>query len=184
MERKFDFGKVDYNRNGRKTCRVTAKAELTEDGRFSASACVWNQLGTDILMGGQCFDSLKQDFPELMENEQFAELYNIWENYHLNDMHAGTPEQEAAVREQFINRHRHGYGYRYDYSEACEILKAAGLYEVPDPRPGHEGELYRYGTAWLKEDLPESVVARIESLIGEGVPLKDDFEHQEDPEMA
>lgn len=172
MRKTFDFGKVDGYGRGRNNCQVTAEMKW-EDGNFSASANVWNNLGTDIIMGGQCIDTLYRDYPELRNNAEFCELKDLWEKYHLNDMKAGTTEQEAAVKDWKAQ------GNAYDYEKVCEYLKSIDLYEVKVD--GME-EPYRYGTAWLKEEVPEQDVKRIENLIS-GKFLEADISEEAEEEM-
>ena len=170
MERTLEIQKVDGNKNGRKNCMVTVDLEF-KNGNFSASADLWNFIQSDILMGGQCFDSLLQAYPELKENDLFMESYDLWKKYHLNDMHAGTPAQEAAIKEW------EAAGHNYDYKKACAYLESIGLYEVPietahfsNPNSKHENDkTYKYGHGWLKEEIPAADVERIEYLIENGL---------------
>lgn len=97
---------------------------------------------------GQCWDEMKAMFPEI------APL----EDWHLNDMRAGTPEQTKAVEEWMAA------GNRYDYAKACDILKERGLYIVQ-----HDGRPYAYGSAWLREELPAEIVA-LAQTVGSEVP--------------
>ena len=64
------------------------------DGKFSASGEVWNASGSDIIHGGQCIDSIAAEFPE---SAQAQAINKVWAKWHLNDMRAGTPRQEAAI---------------------------------------------------------------------------------------
>lgn len=78
----------------------------------------------------------------------------IWERWHLNDMRAGDPVQEAAVREWRVDHPR------YEYDEVCMYLAEQGLLI-------HDG--YRYGTKWLKEEVPAEVLNFIfNTMPGEG----------------
>lgn len=89
-----------------------------------------------------------------------AKLRQVWEDWHLNDMQAGTPEQTEALKPFYTTR-------KYpenDYAHACEYLKERGLYEVPDPRQGKEGETYRYGMAWLRVEVPADVLEFLKGL--------------------
>lgn len=180
MNRTIDIQKVDGYGKGRKNCMVSVELELElklNNGNFSASADLWNSNRSDILMGGQCFDDLLNDYPELKDNDVFMETYDLWSKYHLNDMHAGTPEQEEAI-EEWIKEWK-AQGNEYNYKSACEYLKSIGLYEVPvstidletNPqfKDAEEGAMYEYGHSWLKEKIPEHDVERIESLIKKGV---------------
>lgn len=172
MNRTIDIQKVDGYGNGRKSCMVSVELELN-NGKFLASADLWRSDNSDILMGGQCFDELLNDYPELKDNDVFMETYDLWSKYHLNNMHAGTPEQEEAIKEWKAK------GNEYNYKSACEYLMTIDLYAVPvstidlkaNPqfKDAEEGTMYEYGHSWLKEEIPEQDVERIESLIKEGV---------------
>ena len=148
----FNLGKIDYYGRGRKINPVTVEVTLKEkDGKpcFSASATVYNQTKTDILACGQCLDSIAKR----TKNKQFTELYRLWKLYHLNDMHAGTIEQEKAIEDW------ESKGNHYDYTSACDYLKSVGLYEVE-----HNGKPYKYGHAWLYWDIPEYDLKVIQAL--------------------
>ncbi len=184
MERKINIQKVDGCGNGRKSCMVSVELELN-NGNFSAVADLWRQDYSDILMGGQCFDELLNDYPELKDNDVFMEVYDLWNSYHLNDMHAGTPEQEKAIEEW------KSQGNKYDYEKVCEYLKSKGLYEVStstidkEANPKYkncEEKTYKYGHDWLKESILDKDLERIKSLIETGL-VKEDLHKQEDLEL-
>lgn len=73
-------------------------------------------------------------------------FFDVWERWHLNDMTAGDPEQEACLRE---------YGKGLNYEAACKVLDSHGLLV-------HNG--YKYGTKWLREEVPQEVLNYLESL--------------------
>lgn len=80
----------------------------------------------------------------------------VWEQWHLNDMTAGSPAQMAYLRAHPVtDRMNH-------YTAACAALKAAGL--QPDPNYTHNGKPYRYGSAWLKVGVPEDVLTFLAGL--------------------
>lgn len=171
-----NFGKIAFNYGGRKINSADVEVELDECGgdatydchgratgrttpkylALSISGNVWNSRHTDIVMGGQCLDSMKS----YIHTKLFNELYELWNTYHLNDMRAGTPEQETAIK-----RHEAEIGRRMNYKEACEYLKGVGLYEVEYTGPSvgrmYDHEPYVYGHAWLIQDLPDDVVKRV-----------------------
>ena len=91
---------------------------------------------------GQCIDELKA-FSDIKDVDKFID---VWEEYHLNDLHAGTPEQEDALDKEF------GKNYP-DYAIQCAYLKEIGLYEVE-----LNGKPYKYGHAWLFEEVPQDVL--------------------------
>ena len=159
MKKTIDFGKIAFRRK-RRINRVTVDVELDEDSCengpvFSACASVWNCPGTDIVAGGQCLDELSK-FKFLGGNELFRKIRRLWKANHLNDSHVGTPEQEKAVAAHFAR-----VGRAYDYGEACDALKRAGLYEVPDAAGG----TYKYGHGWLYWPIPEGDLAEIKALL-------------------
>ena len=143
------LGKVDADNRGRKINEVDIEWELTPDGRFSASGNVWNSPHTDIVSGGQNLEEIAKMFPK---DERVKRIVEVWRTWHLNDMKAGTPEQEKAIKKWISG------GNRYEYDKAVEYLKGEGLYEVD-----LEGTPYRYGTKWLKEELPSDVRDEIKS---------------------
>lgn len=131
---------------------------------------VWNACHTDIIMGGQCLDSIVEYRDQLSpaNRDLFDFLHDLWKKYHLNGMHAGTPEQEAYV-EKLVTENRYE---DYDYKKICEALKEAGLYEVEFTGKTigkmYDHEPYRYGAAWVIEDLPGDVLLKVEHLIMTG----------------
>ena len=159
MKKTFSFGKVAYRnpnvRNNEVTVDVEWKPNRNGDMVFTACGDVWNNLHTDIYMGGQCLDRL-YEFPSVRNNPTFKKIYHLWKNYHLNDMHPGTAEQEAVLKSYFGDRHA-------EYTEKCEFLKSIGLYEVPHP---DTGEPYQYGHGWIYFDIPKEDIKLIEELLG------------------
>ena len=137
------------NYTGQKTPEYT---ELSISGSIGARFC------------GQCLDEIAIRAGDLCkpERETFRILYDLWKRWHLNGLHAGTPEQEEAVAEW------RAAGNRYDYTAACDMLKERGLYEVTFTGKTvgriYVNEPYRYGHAWVVEDLPESVVEEVMAL--------------------
>ena len=151
MKTILKLGKVDGYGNGRKTCAVEIKVELTDDGRFTASGDLRNSSHTDILMGGQCLDELKDKYESVRNNPKFKQVYQWWKAWHLNDMHAGTEKQESALIEHFGDENR-------DYTEQCEYLESIGLLEDNG---------YKYGTAWLKREIPAEIQEQMRTFIEE-----------------
>lgn len=149
LEKTFELGKIDYFGRGRKINPVTVDVELRDkDGNpvLSICGCVYNQTRTDCVAAGQCLDGIAKH----LHSNQFNELYHLWKLYHLNDLHAGTPEQERAL-EDCPSR---------DYGERCEYLKSIGLYEVM-----HEGKPYKYGHGWIYHEIPSEDLNRIKELL-------------------
>jgi hypothetical protein len=156
MKKIIDCGKIDWNHTGRKVNKAELELKLEEkDGHWCFSCCgsVWNNMHTDILAGGQCLDEMFKH-PELVE---YKEIHTLWSRHHLNDMVAGSPKQEEAVKAWAKRREK--AGKRYDYTEACEMLKKKGL--LVDESYIRNGKPYEYGTAWLTRDIPDEDLTRI-----------------------
>lgn len=154
MKTTIHFGKIDYLGTGKKTCPVTVEIELkqTDKGEeFTASGNIWNHIKTDCYSCGQNLDTIA----EYIKTPLFKKVYRLWKQYHLNGMHAGTIEQDQAIEAWRTNT-----GKRYNYAEVCEMLKAAGLYEVEV-----DGKPYKYGFAWLFRAIPESDIAEIKEIM-------------------
>lgn len=107
------------------------------DGKYKLSMCGEIKKSS----WGQCREEIKKYIVAPRMN--FDRIMEVWEKYHLNDMHAGTQKQEQFIKEH-IKTH--------DYDTICEELKKAGLYEDNG---------YRYGSGWLYEPIPESVLNEI-----------------------
>lgn len=92
-------------------------------------------------------------------NEQMVEmLKTIWDQYHLNDLVAGSPAQELYLDNNPINdRLNH-------YDIAVERLTAAGLNPDPNHQNPMTGEPYRYGSAWLRKEVPEWALEWLNNL--------------------
>lgn len=89
--------------------------------------------------------------------ETVAQFLRYWNQWHLNDMQAGSPAQMAELE-------KHAYpGYPASYCEwAQEILRDAGL--NPDPGYLHNGKPYAYGHAWLTVSVPDDVLQFLRNL--------------------
>ena len=155
MRKIIDFGKIDFDGVGRKRNLVQIDIELRDNGKGVAvlSICgdVWNDLKTDIVCGGQCLDTI---LPFFKNNELFLKIHRWWKLYHLNDLHGGTPAQEKAIKEHFGE----GYQIANSYRAVCEYLKSIDLYEDNG---------YRYGSAWLTEEIPVDDLEEIKTLISQ-----------------
>jgi|DEB3_MinimDraft_2_1074329.scaffolds.fasta_scaffold26095_1 hypothetical protein len=97
-----------------------------------------------------------QEYAEGYSPELVAQLRDIWERWHLNDLQAGSPAQTAYLDAHPVtDRLNH-------YTKACEALKAAGL--NPDPNYIHNGKPYAYGSAWLRVEVPEDALQFLHAL--------------------
>lgn len=156
MKKTFELGKIAYT-GDKKSNLVTVEIELNEkDGKEVFTACgnVWNTRKTNIVTGGQCLDELAK----YIHTDIFKTIYRLWKQYHLNDMHAGTEEQENALKEAVKEGKLQKYGAN-NYEETCNYLKSIDLYEVE-----HQGKPYKYGHGWLYREIPEEDLQIIKSL--------------------
>ena len=139
MKKKFEFRKNDSEK-GR---RIWIEIELTEDNVFSAHC------SGPAIYWGQALDRAEKELN--INNPVFKKIMYFWRRYHLNDMHAGTPCQENLVKE-YTKTHR------YDYTEVCKFLEENNLLYDNG---------YKYGTSWLKEEIPDDDLQEIRALLAE-----------------
>ncbi len=122
--------------------------ELLIATKLSISGNIWRPDKSDIFSGGQNSEEIKKLFPG---NEMVQKIIRIWERWHLNDLKSGTNKQD-----EILNQYKEDNpDWRYSYTEACDILKRNDLYIDRD---------YKYGYAWLTEELPQEVIDFITSL--------------------
>ena len=205
---------VDADRN-----KVTAECEITNRNGYPGFTMSGEYAG----LMGQCFDSVKP------ANEYQAKLIQIWREWHLNGMNAGTDNQMVLVKgmgydqaretlasidrrtgtESFLNYQaiekdiqlweqeikdlknwyekgtdrimaethhaiRGGEFSLDDYytrtlneytkqlNTDIESLKTTMLYDT-DPRD--PTKLYKYGSEWLRKDLPEDFEDNLNELL-------------------
>lgn len=144
----------DYIKNGKYIlgkaslgdCEITWELYKNKRGKicFSMQAAEWDKRHYDYDRCGQCVEYIAGLFPK---DKKAQRMMEIWKRYHLNDMRAGTPKQEDYLREKELQ----GWEYK-SYKNACETLKAAGLYEDNG---------YKYGHAWNYEEIPEEIIKEI-----------------------
>jgi hypothetical protein len=157
MNKIVNLGIVDIG--GRKGANLYCKIQFEENKRLSISGV------EGPLPSGNCLGSCGQID---MHEWKFKKLHSgwtpslvnkfreVWKNWHLNDMKAGSPNQEKAIKEWLST------GAKYSYEGACEMLKSKGLLE--DSAYIHEGKPYRYGSAWLSAEVPSEVISFLASL--------------------
>lgn len=183
MKKTFNFGRINYtgtgkrypvtvdvelrNRGGEEIFRIDPKTrERIYTGETAPEYVEFSAMGMiGARCGGQCLDEINKHRRDMKPSDRavWDEIYKFWKLYHLNGMHAGTPEQEAAIEKWEAD------GNRYEYNAVCEYLKAAGLYEVnyTGLSIGRrlENEPYRYGSRWLIQEIPGDDLLRIEHLL-------------------
>lgn len=134
MEKKFVFRPGNYY-------RVEVKIKLHENRRgyvwkdgalkevrgnaFSAMAMVYRH--NSFVIGGQCLDD--SEVLDIVKNGKlseedkviYLEVFRLWKNYHLNDMHAGCEHQkEGTPVGEICPICRYRYGSAWLYREIPE----------------------------------------------------------------
>ena len=134
-EEKINISFVDKDNN-----KTIANIEFKEKENKTLCFSMCGEYGRS---SGQCFDSVKP------RTAAQGRLIQIWTDHHLNDMNAGTPKQEEALKD-----------FDGDYTAQCEHLKQKGLYEVTLK----DGTKYKYGTSWLYRELPKDLKKEVLQL--------------------
>lgn len=209
------LGKLSRNcdKTAPRNCEAALTWELRQDGeRVTFSACgeVWNHIKSDTIWGGQCVADLAALFPRDALAQRIRET---WAAYHLNDMHAGTPEQTAALksgREELAQRMqsepeaaalfyhdktpnwhaiaRH-LGKTGAYDVDADILRAAGVYDVavtPEIRAAALGGLPDDATLYRYGSrwLYSPIPADVVALIRRGFLAENETPEDFTPETA
>jgi hypothetical protein len=97
---------------------------------------------------GQCLDYIHKNIEQFMAPDElktlYKRIYEVWCEYHLNDLQVGTKKQTEALTKE-LHRADH-------YTEACEYLESISLLKDRE---------YKYGHGWLCKEIPSEVVAEI-----------------------
>lgn len=162
MKRILHFGEIDYNNSGRRNCEVTIEVEIrdTDKGKeLSICGNIWNPRHTILYSGGQNLDTIAK----YIHTPKMKRIVEIWQRWHLNGMQAGCEHQREWVNERipseelpnrYANKDKDGiYAIWVKPSEHPK-----GLLTKPCPICG-----YKYGTAWLMEQLPDEIISEVES---------------------
>ena len=91
-----------------------------------------------------------KDFAPEWSASRMRVFLEYWDTWHLNDMQAGTPNQTKELEKHEFP----GYPVSH-YDWACDVLTKAGL---------HPDDGYKYGSKWLKVDVPADVLAFLSAL--------------------
>ena len=146
----------------KRVLKPTTKMTVTitySEGQLSFTGTGWHG-------SGQVVEHLTKDnpAPEFTRKDCFR-LMQAWKRWHLNYMRAGTPRQEEVVRtwmDTAIDK---------SYEATCAMLEGVGLLFDNG---------YKYGSAWLKEEVPEDVLEWLFSLPGDGNTYLDIYQPEID----
>ena len=139
---------------------VYATAEV-KDGRLSIMGVIGPKANGDATGGcgqidselrGHLADNTITDTPAWLPH-----LLDVWERWHLNDMRAGCEHQRAAWHPEEVleveNRESKVAGQVYPHEHPrgllCKPCEVCG---------------YKYGSAWLREELPADVLSFLAAL--------------------
>ena len=157
-----------YERGGNEILERCSDGTFTGTGKFTPRYLEFTAMATaGACIGGQCLDEINEHRLDFRPAERMLwdRIYKLWQRYHLNGMHAGTPEQEEAVK-AYHNQHK---AVRHDYEGVCNYLKEIGLYEVlyTGKTSGrmYNNEPYKYGHGWIVQDIPEEDIQKIRDLL-------------------
>lgn len=161
---KIYLGEVDYN--GRKNCKAFLSWELKDkNGQkiFTAQAQIYNPRGDVLYIGGQCLNEVREICQRGGVWTSDAEkIFIFWKLYHLNNLNAGTVEQERILEILLPQDER-------NYENARKALKSVGMEIVPLTKNEaaenpHAPNPYAYGEAWLYRPIPDAIIKQIEAL--------------------
>ena len=155
METKISLPKIDFNNIGKKINAVDLEISF-ENGCFTASGTIWNNIKSDCIAAGQMLGEISKFYPN---NKLVKKIVSIWSQYHLNDLTPGSPKQMAYLKS--LSKPSNAEFYTWE----CEQLKKVNL--LIDKSFLHNGKPYEYGSAWLKTEIPENVQQEIFSIINE-----------------
>ena len=132
---------------------LRVEIRYTSNGRLSFC-------GSGYYGSGQCSEALIKGYPaDGYTRKDCFRLKQAWDRWHLNDMRAGTQKQEELVREW-----KKKFSPEVSYENTCKMLEDTGfLFDNG----------YKYGSKWLKEEVPNDVLEWLFSLPGEGATFDD-----------
>ena len=108
---------------------------------------------------GQIYDDIQDLIPDNgWTQEMVDEFLDVWRKWHLNDLQPGTHRQMDFLREWRKGREI----LSYDYKDECKALEQVGLLE--DDQHMVEGKPYRYGSSWIRFELPAEVLGFLRGL--------------------
>ena len=165
MKKTIDLGKYAYNSN-RKINRITIDIELREGNILSICGNILNATQTDFFVCGQCEDLINEVIAS-QGSESTKALWNViyylWNNYHLNNVHAGTPEQEKLLKRNPARSYNNDVEFLKQYNMLTVPAEQADPYRKKDSK--FIGEPYTYGYEWLTWPLPKEVVDIIKAIL-------------------
>lgn len=158
-----------YNRKNESTYRdIDVFCKIEYHGRLSISGVEGpKKNGNCEGSCGQIYDTLKEDLtlnPQLEHIKILDRFIEIWKEWHLNDMTAGSPAQEEWIKKnkkEIEEDLKNNYNLDH-YTYVSERLQGVGL--NPDKNFMYKDNPYCYGHAWLFREVPTEVLSFLQSL--------------------
>jgi len=144
--------------------RAELRTENTAESMIELSICGHTQYrrNCDFNMAGQIQDELRASINRIKfsagwNKHKLIELLDIWDRWHLNGMRAGCEHQrENRWNERPLNAYDNFVGNTMSWNMLAWVRPtehSEGLLTKPCPVCG-----YKYGTAWLHENLPDTII--------------------------
>ena len=133
---------------------------------FSSSVGVYGKGETnECVASGQIFEEIlpfiERDTPY---GPEYHVIMKLHDRFHLNDMHAGTPAQEAIAEP--LRKASKAAGTPIALLDLYRILGKNGLYIDIMP----DGSQFEYAHGWLIEIIPTHIVHVMQNIIDQGMP--------------
>ena len=100
MKKTFTFKKIGFN-GYRKINLPEVEVNIYNDDTFSITGNIWNCHHTDIVIGGQCLDTMNK-YSSLANDNTFKMLYTLWKSYHLKNL-KDIPDADTIVIKSLFN---------------------------------------------------------------------------------
>ena len=155
---------LGQGRDGKVFINATLKGLDVHDWELSLSGVIGPKGDGDCI--GPCgqiqahlIESIEEYFKPWDELRVGA-LIEIWKDYHLNVMTAGSPRQESYLKHKVPTLHLADN----TYENRAMLLKNAGLNPDEEYFNFDSNEPYVYGSAWLHTKLPLHVIGWFSDL--------------------
>ena len=150
---------------------VYGKIEFA-DGRLSITGVEGPMKNGDARGScGQIVDTKIIELAPAWTQEMLDKFYAIWHEWHLNDMRAGCEHQRAEKWDERpidSSKPLNAYGNHYEGQKqnSWNMLTWLNASEHPDGLMCKPCLVcgYKYGTAWLKEEVPQEVIDWLSGL--------------------
>lgn len=130
----------------------------TKINKFECKASFLSDKSNHILIPNNLMHSLML-YSDLQDNKTFQTIYILYRKYNKNALHAGSPKQEALIKEAINSNLLKDY----TNSSVISYLKSKRCYIDEDYII--DGQPYVYGTKWLTFEILEEDIELIKTII-------------------